>query len=110
MRKRYLIIGFIVIPNRYCGRHPGARGAFLRRQAGGGHRQNPGGEGAGMIHPAAPKGFMGIPGAPHHFCLFYILWGIWVGWIFSSVGAFGGIMAGVGHITRLRAVGLRQQF
>ena len=51
-----------------------------------------------MIHPGAPKGFMGIPGAPHHFFLLYILWGIWVGWIFSSVGAFGGIMAGVGHI------------
>ena len=42
---------------------------------------------------------MGIPGAPHSFWLYYILWGIWVGWIFSSVGAFGGIMAGVGHIT-----------
>jgi uncharacterized membrane protein YfcA len=28
-----------------------------------------------------------------------LLWAIWVGWIFSSVGAFGGIMAGVGHIT-----------
>ena len=27
------------------------------------------------------------------------LWAIWVGWIFSTVGAFGGIMAGVGHIT-----------
>ncbi len=42
---------------------------------------------------------MGIPGAPSHFFLWYILWGTWVGWIFSSVGAFGGIMAGVGHIT-----------
>lgn len=29
----------------------------------------------------------------------YLLWMIWVGWIFSSVGAFGGIMAGVGHIS-----------
>ena len=28
-----------------------------------------------------------------------LLWAIWVGWIFSTVGAFGGIMAGVGHIT-----------
>ncbi len=27
------------------------------------------------------------------------LWAIWVGWIFSTVGAFGGIMAGVGHMT-----------
>ncbi len=61
--------------------------------------QTPLGAGPGMIHPGAPKGFMGIPGAPHHFFLFYILWGIWVGWIFSSVGAFGGIMAGVGHIS-----------
>ncbi|MCX5891075.1 MAG: sulfite exporter TauE/SafE family protein [Deltaproteobacteria bacterium] len=61
--------------------------------------KTPVGEGPGMIHPGAPQGFMGIPGAPHHFFLFYILWGIWVGWIFSSVGAFGGVMAGVGHIT-----------
>ena len=51
-----------------------------------------------MIHPDAPKGFMGIPGARIPFW-FYILWGIWVGWIFSTVGAFGGIMAGVGHIS-----------
>ncbi len=28
-----------------------------------------------------------------------LLWAIWVGWIFSTVGAFGGIMAGVGHMT-----------
>ncbi len=61
--------------------------------------KTPVGTGPGMIHPDMPKGFMGIPGAPHHFWLFYILWGIWVGWIFSSVGAFGGIMAGVGHIS-----------
>jgi uncharacterized membrane protein YfcA len=61
--------------------------------------KTPQGVGKGMIDPGAPKGFMGIPGAPHHFFLFYILWGIWVGWIFSSVGAFGGIMAGVGHIS-----------
>ncbi len=31
----------------------------------------------------------------------YLLWCIWVGWIFSTVGAFGGIMAGVGHISIL---------
>ena len=61
--------------------------------------KTPVGEAAGMIHPGAVRGFMGIPGAPHQFFLFYILWGIWVGWIFSSVGAFGGIMAGVGHIS-----------
>ncbi len=61
--------------------------------------KTPQGIGKGMIDASAKPGFMGIPGAPHHFWLFYILWGIWVGWIFSSVGAFGGIMAGVGHIT-----------
>ncbi len=33
--------------------------------------------------------------------LVYFLWCIWVGWIFSTVGAFGGIMAGVGHISIL---------
>ncbi|MFW5663312.1 MAG: hypothetical protein ACOCZW_06275 [Bacteroidota bacterium] len=33
--------------------------------------------------------------------LVYILWSIWTGWIFSTVGAFGGIMAGFGHITVL---------
>ncbi len=33
--------------------------------------------------------------------LVYFLWTIWVGWIFSTVGAFGGIMAGVGHISVL---------
>src|SRR5271157_5520260 len=53
----------------------------------------------GMIDQSAPPGFMGIPGAPRTFWLYGILWGIWVGWIFSSVGAFGGVMAGVGHIT-----------
>lgn len=61
--------------------------------------KTPVGTGKGQIDPSASKGFMGIPGAPSHFWLFYILWGMWVGWIFSSVGAFGGIMAGVGHIT-----------
>ena len=61
--------------------------------------QTPKGTGPGMIDVNAAKGFMGIPGAPAYFPLYPILWGIWVGWIFSSVGAFGGIMAGVGHIT-----------
>ncbi|HTY24694.1 MAG TPA: sulfite exporter TauE/SafE family protein [Desulfomonilaceae bacterium] len=61
--------------------------------------KTPQGTGKGMIDPNAEPGFMGIPGAPRTFWLHGILWGIWVGWIFSSVGAFGGIMAGVGHIT-----------
>ncbi|MFW6122904.1 MAG: sulfite exporter TauE/SafE family protein [Thermodesulfobacteriota bacterium] len=69
--------------------------------------QTPVGTGKGQIDPDAPKGLLGIPGAPQPFWLWCILWGIWVGWIFSTVGAFGGIMAGVGHITvfGLRAFG-----
>jgi len=61
--------------------------------------KTPTGPGPGQINPEAPKGILGIPGAPEPFWLWCILWGIWVGWIFSTVGAFGGIMAGVGHIT-----------
>ncbi|MBL7032461.1 MAG: sulfite exporter TauE/SafE family protein [Nitrospira sp.] len=53
----------------------------------------------GMIDADAAKGFLGIPGAPDVNLLYGFLWAIWVGWIFSTVGAFGGIMAGVGHIT-----------
>ncbi len=61
--------------------------------------KTPQGTETGMINPSAPAGFMGISGAPHPFFLWGVLWGVWVGWIFSSVGAFGGIMAGVGHIS-----------
>ena len=61
--------------------------------------KTPVGTAKGQINPDAPKGILGIPGAPQPFWLWCILWGVWVGWIFSTVGAFGGIMAGVGHIT-----------
>ncbi|MBW1975316.1 MAG: sulfite exporter TauE/SafE family protein [Deltaproteobacteria bacterium] len=53
----------------------------------------------GCINPDAPRGYLGIPGAPKPSYIVGLLWAIWVGWIFSTVGAFGGIMAGVGHIT-----------
>lgn len=53
----------------------------------------------GQIDPTAKTGFLGIPGAPQINPVVGFLWAIWVGWIFSTVGAFGGIMAGVGHIT-----------
>ena len=53
----------------------------------------------GQINPTAPTGFAGIPGAPKINYATAVLWAVWVGWIFSTVGAFGGIMAGVGHIT-----------
>jgi uncharacterized protein len=61
--------------------------------------KTPQGTGTGEINPDSPRGFLGIPGGPIPFWFYGILWGIWVGWIFSTVGAFGGIMAGVGHIS-----------
>jgi len=59
-------------------------------------------KGQPRVAPKGKPGYLGIPGAPQvdwKFYLFGFLWAIWVGWIFSTVGAFGGIMAGVGHIT-----------
>ncbi len=61
--------------------------------------KTPVGAEAGKIDPKAPPGYLGIKGAPDPNLIYGFLWAIWVGWIFSSVGAFGGIMAGVGHIT-----------
>lgn len=52
-----------------------------------------------VIPAGGEPGFLGIPGAPAPNMILGLLWAIWVGWIFSTVGAFGGIMAGVGHIT-----------
>jgi uncharacterized membrane protein YfcA len=51
------------------------------------------------LSPSQERGIMGIPGAPSPSLVLAFFWAIWVGWIFSTVGAFGGIMAGVGHIT-----------
>jgi uncharacterized protein len=59
----------------------------------------PQGTDPGQIDPAQPAGFLGIPGAPQISPILAFFWAIWVGWIFSTVGAFGGIMAGVGHMT-----------
>jgi len=59
----------------------------------------PQGTDKGQIDHGAKPGFLGIPGAPQLNPIVGFLWAIWVGWIFSTVGAFGGIMAGVGHIT-----------
>ncbi len=53
---------------------------------------------AKQIDAAAPTGFLGIPGAPSISPVLAFIWAIWVGWIFSTVGAFGGVMASVGHI------------
>lgn len=54
---------------------------------------------AGKINPADAPGYLDIPGGPQLNWIYGLFWAIWVGWIFSTVGAFGGIMAGVGHIT-----------
>ncbi|MFV0438032.1 MAG: sulfite exporter TauE/SafE family protein [Desulfopila sp.] len=59
----------------------------------------PQGAEAGHIDPAQPAGFLGIPGAPQVNLIVAFFWAVWVGWIFSTVGAFGGVMAGVGHMT-----------
>ena len=53
----------------------------------------------GMIDETKPAGFLGIPGAPVVNPILAFCWAVWVGWIFSTVGAFGGVMAGVGHMS-----------
>lgn len=53
----------------------------------------------GQIDAAKPAGFLGIPGGPQVNLIVAFIWAVWVGWIFSTVGAFGGVMAGVGHIS-----------
>lgn len=53
----------------------------------------------GMIDESKPAGFLGIPGAPSVNPILAFAWAVWVGWIFSTVGAFGGVMAGVGHMS-----------
>lgn len=52
-----------------------------------------------VIKTDAQPGYLEVKDAPHTPWWVGLLWAIWVGWIFSTVGAFGGIMAGVGHIT-----------
>ncbi|WP_020589924.1 sulfite exporter TauE/SafE family protein [Desulfobacter curvatus] len=59
----------------------------------------PQGTGPGQIDPSAPAGIFGIPGAPSPSLLLCFCWAVWAGWIFSTIGAFGGVMAGVGHIS-----------
>jgi uncharacterized membrane protein YfcA len=59
----------------------------------------PQGTGKGQIDPTKPAGFLGIPGAPQVNLVLAFCWAVWVGWIFSTVGAFGGVMAAVGHMS-----------
>lgn len=57
------------------------------------------GKSEGFLKADAAPGYLGIPGAPSPGVALAFFWAVWVGWIFSTVGAFGGIMAGVGHLT-----------
>ena len=59
----------------------------------------PAGSGKGQIDPKAAPGYLGIPGGKQINLVVAFLWSIWVGWVFSTVGAFGGVLAGVGHIS-----------
>jgi uncharacterized membrane protein YfcA len=61
--------------------------------------KTPMGTGKGQINPEAQRGYLGIPGGIRLNPIIGFFWAIWVGWIFSTVGAFGGIMAGVGHMS-----------
>jgi uncharacterized membrane protein YfcA len=62
-------------------------------------KKAPQGTGPGQIDPKAAPGYMGIPGGVQINLILAFIWAVWVGWVFSTVGAFGGIMAGVGHIS-----------
>ena len=64
----------------------------------------------GQIDPKAQPGYLGIPGAPNINVFLAFFWAVWVGWIFSTVGAFGGVMAGVGHITIFKLSAYAGQF
>jgi uncharacterized membrane protein YfcA len=70
----------------------------------------PQGTGPGQIDPAKPAGFLGIPGAPQVNMILAFCWAVWVGWIFSTVGAFGGVMAGVGHMSIFGLGGYAKSF
>ncbi|EKD34729.1 MAG: hypothetical protein ACD_75C02215G0001 [uncultured bacterium] len=70
----------------------------------------PQGVGKGQIDAAKPIGFLGIPGGPQVNLILAFCWAVWVGWIFSTVGAFGGVMAGVGHMTVFGLGGYAKSF
>lgn len=96
-----LILGTLTAGAQQDAAKPAAVGSNLGLEGklGSAIAKAPAGAGAGQINADAPKGFLGIPGAPQISPVLAFLWAVWVGWIFSTVGAFGGIMAGVGHMT-----------
>jgi len=70
----------------------------------------PAGTEKGQIDPGKPAGFLGVPGGPQVNLVVAFFWAMWVGWIFSTVGAFGGVMAGVGHMTVFGLGGYAKSF
>ncbi len=70
----------------------------------------PAGTAKGQIDPGKPVGFLGIPGGPQVNLVVAFFWAMWVGWIFSTVGAFGGVMAGVGHMSVFGLGGYAKSF
>jgi len=70
----------------------------------------PQGTAAGEIDASKPAGFLGIPGGPQVNLIIAFFWAVWVGWIFSTVGAFGGVMAGVGHMSIFGLGGFAKSF
>lgn len=96
-RKRvFPVIGFLLVTGVVCLVLADSALADSLQQA---IESTPEGAKAGHIDPDAEPGYLGIPGAPQVNLFLGFLWAIWVGWIFTTVGAFGGIMAGVGHIS-----------
>ncbi|MGE4264338.1 MAG: sulfite exporter TauE/SafE family protein [Desulfovibrio sp.] len=76
-----------------------AEGAAKKSKLAAALEKAPRGVEPGMIDETKPAGFLGIPGAPTVNPILAFAWAVWVGWIFSTVGAFGGVMAGVGHMS-----------
>jgi uncharacterized membrane protein YfcA len=98
MRKRILVFCSILLFFTVVIPLMGPTGAFAD-QLSDAIASAPQGTEKGQIDPKAAPGYLGISGAPEINLLIGLVWAIWVGWIFSTVGAFGGIMAGVGHMT-----------
>ncbi|WP_240193306.1 sulfite exporter TauE/SafE family protein [Desulfobulbus alkaliphilus] len=92
MHKRFMLI--VLSALLLCGFATG--GAALADPLAEGISQ---GVSANAINPEDAPGYLGIPGGPQINLIMAFVWAIWVGWIFSTVGAFGGIMAGIGHIS-----------
>lgn len=82
----------------------------LTGRVGQGIAEAPAGVAPGQIDANAPRGYLGIPGAPRVSFILALVWSIWTGWIFATVGAFGGISAGIGHMTIYGIANYARQF